>query len=614
MKNLLLINLLVFAFLISCEKDEIKEYGNLEGTIQNEYGQPIEGAYVELGNLSDSSGVFGLYSFEKLNIKEYTITVSKENFLPETHEVSIQPNKTEILDFILFAGEAFINISDSVKNVNPYGGAFNVEVSSNAAWTVESNSQWISYSSDHGEGNGIIQVGYQRNESSSSREDTVIFKSGSIEKQLVIHQVGAVKVVSYQGIIGNGEDGAKDSVFVLFNKPINVESITSNWIYCISDINYTLTDNNCGLRFSYSCADLGGSYPFTISVSDNDGYEITETINVPFYKSKLDFEGLMTDYLFINNDKEVLISAFLPSRLIRYSIEQDSILQTIDLSADLSPIVLSLNPYNSKVYMMGSDPDAQWRDTYVDRPDIYTYDLQTNVVTKAITIQPDGNDHPQYPTNIPFKLAFTNTGVGVVLLKSNESSDYRWKIIDCTNGHSVYIYPYYNSIIDDGIDFLGVHRNHDNTKLYLRQYASCAYGIFDGATDHITLVTPSSITRSKFITPNRKSDKFFAGQLYDQFVIDLEGNMSQISTIDNRNNGSADFSYRTTDDNVVYFCDNDYLRVMDYNTGSTPMWCDVIYGLKKLRTTIDGEQTVAYKQNSDISSSFYVFDTKYFHR
>jgi hypothetical protein len=277
------------------------------------------------------------------------------------------------------------------------------------------------------------------------------------------------------------------------------------------------------------------------------------------------------------------------------------------------------NPYNFKIYILGLEKDAVWYNSedhqYINIPDIYTLDLQTDQFSKALTIIPDEYDHHESPSIHPYYIGFTSSGHGIVCLKTDSNSGLRWKMIDCTKNDSLYIYPYYDNIIDEYIDFNSVHMNYNYNKLYLTQpYGSCNYGIYDETTQKISILQPSSTTQGVFIRPNKKSDKFYAGQLYDQFVIDVDGDLSQISYIDNRKYGSADFSYRANEDDVIYFCDREYFQVLNYSNGQTLMWCDAYYRMRKLTTTMDGIHAIMYRRNENTTSSLYIFDTEYFYR
>jgi hypothetical protein len=619
MNSKILIIIILWASIITCQKEDHKRFGDLKGIILNEFDQPIEGASVEIESNYSWSKADGKYSFEKLPAKEYSVTVSKKSFLTKIQKINILENEIAELNFVMAAGDTYLNIPDSTVKINADKVSLFIRINSNANWRIINTSGWLECTQTTGQGDGNVTINCSENREFSNRTDTIEFISGSIKKPLVIYQSAPIRVIKYASIIGNGEFGIEDSLYILFNKPVRIQNDFSS---CSSSMSYKQTDKNCGVMISIPCAELGGSYPFSISVKDDEGNSLITTINFQFYRSKTDLKSIMTDYLFINDEKEILISTVVPSRLIRYSIAQDSVLKVYDLSGYISPSKISFNPFNAKIYILGSKPDATLGEIGINRPEIYSFDLKTGQIVKALTIQPDEKDHPLYPANIPYDIGFTRSGFGVVLLKSNISSELRWKLIDSSSHDSIYSYPYYDEIISEYTDFNDIQLNYDKTKLFLTQaYGSCDYGIFDGNTQKISVLQPRSVTRSVFISPSKKSDKFYAGQIYDQFIIDLQGNLSRITDLDNRHQGSADFCYRENGDNFIYFCekvsfvdeDNRFF-VLDYNKGSIVLWCDLIEDLTKFRTSSNGKYAIAYKINLDVSSSIFVFNTDSFHR
>lgn len=210
----------------------------------------------------------------------------------------------------------------------------------------------------------------------------------------------------------------------------------------------------------------------------------------------MDITGKITDLLLINDDKEVLISTYYPSKILRYSIESNSIIQIYDLSAAISPVKLSFNHYNSKVYIMGSDPNTtDISYGYIEKSDVFTLNFHTGELKKAFTVQPDKYDHPQVPSIFPLDLAFTSSGIGILLLDNDDASGLRWKLIDCTKNDSIYNFPGYDGIINQFSWFENVYRNFDNSKLYLtRPWHGGDYGIFDGLTQAISILRPNSGT------------------------------------------------------------------------------------------------------------------------
>jgi hypothetical protein len=148
------------------------------------------------------------------------------------------------------------------------------------------------------------------------------------------------------------------------------------------------------------------------------------------------------------------------------------------------------------------------------------------------------------------------------------------------------------------------------------------YGIFDGSLQNISILRPNSATGGHSITPYRKADKFYARQLYSQFIIDPGGNQSSISGFDSRHEGKADFSYRKNEESIIYLCEAktfgyppipNSFYTLNYSDGSILKSCDLIEGLSGFSTTIDGKYAVAYKQNLGTSYSLYIFKTEDFY-
>lgn len=127
-----------------------------------------------------------------------------------------------------------------------------------------------------------------------------------------------------------------DSVYIRFSRPVKSMQVTSNWQLCLSDIKVGPFEADNSVKFSYNCADLGGNYPFTIRFEDFRGIWFTEEISVPFYKAKLEVNGYMNSFILINDQKEALIPMINPDKLIRYSIEKDSVMKVYDLSDRIS--------------------------------------------------------------------------------------------------------------------------------------------------------------------------------------------------------------------------------------------------------------------------------------
>ncbi|NEU09368.1 hypothetical protein GZH53_13670 [Flavihumibacter sp. R14] len=615
MKYISLILLILSVSFISCKKDpntKEAERGSLQGVIRNESNQPVRGALVEIGTLTSITDAEGKYSFAELPAVEQTVSISARSYISQVTKMKIVPSVQNTLDLKLIAGEQYIYLSDSIISIPPGSGTLNVNVLSNGGWVLDYSSSWLSSDTRGGTGDMLVTLNYSKNEV-ANRIDTVHFRSGSVVKQLLVVQGSVTKITSVEGRIGNGELKIADSVYVHFNKRIVYATVESNWNLCLSEIRMSYATDRRGIKFSYPCADLGGTYPFTITLTDEEGKTYIEKVSVPFYRSRLAVQGNIKDYLYIRDEKEVLIATILPATLVRYSIEQDSVLQIYDLSKKISPMKLSYNPYNSRVYIMGGDPGDDWANAPFSVPDIYTLNPASGQIVKEITLRSDQDDHPQHPAIVPYDIAFTRSGMGMVLLRASGASIMRWKLVDSRNNHEVTEYP---GTISGTNYFDGLYMNHDQSKLIITQtyIGSCDYGIFDGQTQKVSLLRTPTCTRSGYIAPSRKDGNIFFGHLIDQFIMNLNGKTSLLSYLNPVYDSSVDFSYRASDENIIFHSDGKFLQLLDYNRSATLMSCNVVPHLLEFMTTVDARSATAYRVNNNLTSDFYVFDTESLYR
>jgi hypothetical protein len=611
MKKLLCIFLTFSAIFISCNENDIAPpiVGNLEGIILNDFGQPVEDATITVPQSVTTSDYSGKYSFKNLPVSILEVSVSKEFFITKIQKVLIVENETSKLDFTLIAGISYLNISDSVETVSSYAGSQEILIESNADWSVRSSSLSVISSTPSGKGNGRVMITWTANNEIIDKSDTIEFISGTIIKHFILKRVAPITLVNSEGILGNIIKGYSDSIYVLFNKPIEVLSIAANNSNCISPIKYEQVDNQCGIKFTYDCAKLGGVYSFTVSVKDLYGFTKKETFEIPFYKSKLHFDGYLSNYLLINNEKEILIATYCPSRILRYSIEKDSVTQIYDLTELITPYRIAYNPYNSKVYISGGTPGISNWWFAPDLPFYYTLDIRTGEIVRSAIIQAKVNYHPTYIEDKPILFAFTKTGYGIVHFGNH------WEIMDCTNNDSLYIYQYGNYDLNETTLLWNMYPNRDSTKLWMtRQDDVCNYVIFDGTTQRVFYQQSPQNTRSAFLTPSRTNDNVFVGQLYAQFIMDSSGNMiGEMSYNGGGYLGGADFAYRGDNENLIYSISEDYLELLDYSKAETLVRFEKLYGIIGLTTTLDGNYLISCKGSGENSAYIYIFETKYFY-
>lgn len=281
--------LLISCFVLnSCEKDVV-ETGYLVGIVSNEMGQPIDGAMIEIETLSTKTNSNGEYNFDKLEANEYIIIVSKENYIKKTATIKISKNQVIKQNFTLTSENSFLDISETLKNLNPLSGFFDLNIFSNSEWKILKKSNWLSFSPESGVGNKLVRFSYQANDSLQNRIDTVQIISNSIIKTLLVKRNVGIHILRYKGILDLDPDIGRDSVYIVFNKPIIIERIVSNSTLCFGVINYLHRPNECTFKFRDGCAHFLKQHSYTISVRDDDGNKYSNRIDVPFFMSR---EGL----------------------------------------------------------------------------------------------------------------------------------------------------------------------------------------------------------------------------------------------------------------------------------------------------------------------------------
>lgn len=573
----------------SCDKkeDALPEvFGSVGGTVYNEFGQPLNGITVTVKGDGTSKSVLtanGAYEFKSLKVGRYEISVSQPHYIGVSSVVNIPDEQKVLEDFYLKRGEEFLTVSDTLVNAASSLGWRELEINSNTNWTVHADADWIKTSKSEGSGNGEVRVNWTQNDAAESRIGLVSVSAGTINKLFKVKQAAKLMVLSYAGIPGNGAASEEDSVYVKFNKKVKLKTIRPHLETCLSAANTTYTDNNFGIKFSYACAKLGGEYTFDLEVEDEDSQISKHVLKVGFYSRKIEVPGRIVNHFVDESNKTYWVLTASPNSVYELAMSDLGLKHKFNLSFE--PKGLAINYLTNELYV------------YQDSPIISVLNRTTGVLKREITIPADPGDHPDHPTIYPYDFEFTNNGLGILLLGAKGSSALSWRMIDSQKNDTFYKH--------DQHDFFGTttyayfdyaHVNYNKSKLLLMpSYGSANIAIFDQHTQKITSYVPPKFTRGVFITPNRKDDRIYMGQLYNQLIVNpTTGFASSESFLDNRENGSADFSYKANEENVIYFCDNDYIRVLDYNRIHTNAWYSVVYGLRGATSTTDGKYLLAY--------------------
>jgi hypothetical protein len=593
-------------FIISCDDKEQhgsiekKQYGSLEGIVINEFGQPLENVVLDIEGIKENfkTNYNGAFFIASIPIGEHKISAFKEHYLTKIQNVLIHTDQTSQLDFVLTSGEPYLSIdTDSIINTNSIAGNATISIKANVEWLVKNHSQWIKTSVEKGLGDDNIILNWQTSSEDTIRETLISIISGNISKTIKIKQQHPIKILSYKGINGNLEQGIKDSVLIVFNQPISVNSVVNEYHMYVPEIRYTLHEGNSVLRVSYGgAARMGNEYPFFISVNGENNETLQEHIKIPFYDKRIAIEGVICSSMLSDDEKYIWLATQYPNKLYCISLTNFDILREYSFP-DIHFSFIVQNPYNKNIYAISYNGFE-----YIHDNKIYIINPDNGDVVDKIIFEPETQDHPQYPMIYAFDIDFLSNGLGLVLLRNPSMTGMKMKLIESYNNNYLK-----NSTISRFLDISKVYSNHDRSKLLLMEdYGGCTLHIFDQTTEKYSSILPINPTRSIFLTPNKTNSKIYFGQLYDQFIMDTDGTMSLKSYLDNRSNGSADFSYRQGDNNIILFRDDDFFRVLDYNTQRTLTRHCILYNANGFVTTTNGEYAYFY-HGYDSESNFYRF-------
>ncbi len=419
-------------------------------------------------------------------------------------------------------------------------------------------------------------------------------KSNPTSSEIAVQQ-DSLQVLNYSWKIKNGMIESEDSISVLFNKKVSIKRINSNISYCLAEIEAEYTSNHHGFSFAFSCAKLGGDYSFDINVQDSTGDTKDFHIDVPLYTKKHALEGRILNY-YLNDDKNTIwILTETPNTITLLNYPDLTLKYQIPL--DFAPTKMVINPYNKYAYVLCNDYGIDNQDNYYYSY-IYIINIDNGELIKKIHLDADEKDHPQHPNVYPYDIGFTKSGYGIFLQGVKGTSALRWKVIDSARDDTIHVHELYGFDNDQYPYFRKIYSNFDNSKLFLTPpYGSRKIIILNDDSHSFRLLRPEPNGRGNFIVPNRKNGLIYVCQLYEQFIMDLNGNYGILSYIDSRGSSSADFSYRNSEDNIIYFCNEDYLSINDYNKAEVLFWTDHI-GLSDLKSSLDGKYIFMIKDKS----------------
>ncbi|PIQ49057.1 MAG: hypothetical protein COW03_07035 [Cytophagales bacterium CG12_big_fil_rev_8_21_14_0_65_40_12] len=611
----MIIIILVIHNISSCRPEEELPivYGSVDGTVYNSFEQLLDNVEIKIiGNGLEKlvrTSENGRFMFQDIPVGSYSLSVTKESFISSVRVVNLVDDSRVTQDFILEAGDAYFEVSKNSLSVGYTAGSNSVTVMSNTTWVVESDEDWIETSSI-GEGDGSFEIHWQENKGLETRLAVIRVSVGELMREINITQSAKVRLIEYRGIPGNSFDDEFGSIVLIFNKPVEV-NVNPLWELCSSAVQIEYFNENKEVRFLYACGKLGGKYPFRLNITDSDDVNVTETIEVGFYSKELEVQGSIIDYYVDDVRNSYWIVSYWPNRIYQISMDDLSILSEKNLN--FRPTILALNNYTNEVYI-GEHLQSK----------LHVLDINSLNLERTLNILPDKyNETTEYNT-IPYDIEFTTNGQGIVLLEGG-SSRLVWRMIDSRDNDRMYVHQYYD--IWNDTHFSKVYKNHDGSRLFLNYiYTQSADSpkitIFDQDSETFSEYWPPEESRSarNFLMPNRKNDLLYVGQLYKQLIVNpITNYASQISGIDTRFDPSADFSYKQGEEEIIYYCDQKRIEVLDYSIRDSPYYYDAIFGLRGLTSTLDGEKVMVYKagQNykegtTEICSYLYQFSTSLF--
>lgn len=601
--------------LVACKEDRsiIIRYGNFKGIVYDNFGRPCPDVLVVAGSYSMKTDEAGLFSF-RVEVGNYDVTISKANYISESKKVTINGVEDAEIKFALVPGKTVLTISTYAEILSCDKDTITVSVASNVRWTVKSRPNWIVASTGVGEGDGSVNLYVQANTGDLVRSDTVEIVAGDVVRKIAIKQGNPIKVIDTRVTYGNYAIGIKDSVYISFNKPIVLDGLASNYELCISDNTPTLSADRKQVRFAYTCAYLGGSFPFTVQAHDEFNSKIKERVVANFYKNSKGFEGKIVGSMFLNSDSELLISTINPSRLIRYSIDENSIVETVDLSNYIAPLKISYNPKNSKVYILGTYPKSVPFFATINIPDIYSYNLNTNAINKEVLFSND-RDHYLNSSIITNGLEFTSSGNGLAIVgMSNTYYPDKVKQIEYQDDGLIF----HDITLSNSSNYNNLYPNFNHSEVFVAGETDVVlrFRPVDGKTGAFTPLSTCYSAYLSSIQSKKDENKILLKQKDGFYIMDLNSNECTPRTIStNFEDLYFEFSCRKDDNNLLFYGYSTpgygytYLELLDMNSSTKVFKVSTSGGISKFISTTDGKTFIALHTDAYGNSKVFTFDS-----
>ncbi|WP_353480587.1 BACON domain-containing carbohydrate-binding protein [Haliscomenobacter sp.] len=163
-----------------------------------------------------------------------------------------------------------LTVTPTTQSVSALEGTFAITLTSNVAWTVNSNAVWLSTSPTSGSNNATVNAIYTANTGASSRSGILTFTGGGITRTVTVTQVAPILTVSPTTLAPSAAAGSF-AITLTSNVPWTVNS-SEAWL----TVNPTSGSNNGTLTASYTA----NTDAFRTGILTFTGGGLTRTVTV----------------------------------------------------------------------------------------------------------------------------------------------------------------------------------------------------------------------------------------------------------------------------------------------------------------------------------------------
>lgn len=331
-------------------------------------------------------------------------------------------------------------------------------------WTATSSADWLTVSPTSGTGGANLCVTWQENTDASDREATITVTTPQRSPQTLTVKQGQkpAELLGARAIFGNVINSERDSVELVFDKPVGAVNVSSgSELYYIDDKAEKADDEGLRWRLPVKVAQQGNDVKLSVSYwPKSDWKEQKKGVIVPFYQRKFTItqENEWITYSTLSLDKQsiwIAVDNWEPEqkRLVQVSLDDMKELKSVKMP--YAATHLCMNPYNGLLYVMGN------QDYFC------VVDPAKGEIVKTVQIvETSPYAHPQYPTNYASEVAFTNDGFGILRLISDGSTAMEWRYIDSADGDKITLSGYDWT----EYEFERLYVNYDGSRIYASLY------------------------------------------------------------------------------------------------------------------------------------------------